>query len=435
MKNNLKKIMFGLGGALLPVLSLATIASCSSTNTFNDLGYFESGNDIQKTIFGSDDSTITKLDEFLTKPKELVTKDAAAVAAVQGLVDVRLKIADLKNYLYVDSSSYIEPALFIESLTELSKNVASLADYSFEIKLIGDIKNSSNVLYLINNKDDYAVGTITIKPKAFNAADLIASKEKTNYKYDGLTYGQLSQENAKTETIKMISMNQAIAEGKMIKNFVQKQYTKLGLLKENNFVSSYQNAEGIIQDATLRITSNNKLLLEQINFDELSSISREIDNFKVSNFDDLMVYANGIWVENPAADNKVIKNLVKLNGKYEKIWNRFTFGISKQVFSFKKTLITIKTALKTQEEWDKLLTLQDKIGSLEFNPIIPADTIKSIEAIFQTDKWVFNIEWNVITDRSEGDKNVNNGLLLFKENYLAGIDFLPTVYTLVQKDI
>jgi hypothetical protein len=25
--------------------------------------------------------------------------------------------------------------------------------------------------------------------------------------------------------------------------------------------------------------------------------------------------------------------------------------------------------------------------------------------------------------------------LLFKENYLAGIDFLPTVYTLVQKDI
>jgi hypothetical protein len=25
--------------------------------------------------------------------------------------------------------------------------------------------------------------------------------------------------------------------------------------------------------------------------------------------------------------------------------------------------------------------------------------------------------------------------LLFKENYLAGIDFLPTVYTLVPKDI
>jgi hypothetical protein len=144
-----------------------------------------------------------------------------------------------------------------------------------------------------------------------------------------------------------------------------------------------------------------------------------------------MVYANDTWVENPKASKPFLKNLVRLQERYTKIKDKYTFGITKELIQFTKSSIMISTNLKTQKEWDDLLTLQDKINSLKFDPIIPINIIKNISAVFSANGWTFTIEWDLFTRKSEGDKEVTNGLTLFKENTLAAIDFLPTIGTLI----
>jgi hypothetical protein len=148
-------------------------------------------------------------------------------------------------------------------------------------------------MYLINSQGNYSVGTIDITSKLFfNSEDLTEYQNKTNYKYKGKTYNELSKEESKIEKKKMLSVNHSLTRGRNIRTYQQTQYIKLGLLKDVNLIGNYINSKGVVEDVTPRITFNNRLLLEQVNLDELSTAAKELDDFQVNNFDELMVYAN-----------------------------------------------------------------------------------------------------------------------------------------------
>jgi hypothetical protein len=294
MQSNVKKILLSLGVVTLPIIPLITIASCSTNNVFNMTGYFEIENKVNEIIFGnSENKSIEKFNKFFTKSETLITQDVVALNVVQSLTNIRLNISDLQKMLYNPESTFIEPSLFINSLNELAKNTPSLEGYSFIIKLTGDIANPINKMYLINSQGNYSVGTIDITSKLFfNSEDLAEYQNKTNYKYKGKTYNELSKEESKIEKKKMLSVNHSLTQGRNIRTYQQTQYIKLGLLKDVNLIGNYINSKGVVEDVTPRITFNNRLLLEQVNLDELSTAAKELDDFQVNNFDELMVYAN-----------------------------------------------------------------------------------------------------------------------------------------------